>query len=135
MTALLSSRVDPAAALELVDLVARQLAQVDTERAADEVPLVVGFLAVGLQEIAARGRLAAFDVELLREAAWRARRLELVRAFRVCNPGFGPVHAGCWGPLAGERRLQAAAQRHELALAMGEWFARLLVPVEGGEPA
>jgi hypothetical protein len=126
-------RVDPEAAVELVGLVARQLTQVDTERTAEEVPLVVGFLAVGLEEIVARGRLAAFDVELLHESAWRARRLDLVRAFRVFNPEFGPVHAGCWGPLVGEQRRQAAAQRRELELSMGERFARLLPPAEVGE--
>jgi hypothetical protein len=135
MTPLPSPRVDPTAALDLIGLVARQLTQVDAEQAAGEVPLVVGFLAIGLQEIAAHGRLAAFDVELLREAARRARRVDLVRAFRACNPGFGPIHAGCWGPLQGERRLQAAAQRRELELCMGERFARMLVPAEGGEAA
>lgn len=95
------AEVDPAAALELVDLVARQLKQLDDERPAAEVPLVVGFLAFGLEDIAAHRRLAAFDVQLLRDAAWRARRLDLVRAFRAFNPAFGPVHAGCWGPAAG----------------------------------
>jgi hypothetical protein len=126
------SGVDPAAALELVGLVARQLKQVDQERPADQVPLVVGFLAFGLEEIAAHHRLAAFDVEMLREAAWRARRLDLVRAFRAFNPGSGPVHAGCWGPLPSERRLQATAQRRELQLALGDRVAGLLCP-QGGE--
>ena len=124
--------VNPEAAVELVRLAAQVLKRIDDERV-DELPLSVAFLAVRLEGIAERGVLDAFAVESARVGAYRGRCLEMHRAFARLNPGFGPVHSGGWGRVPTETRCQAAAQRRELALSMGERFARMLPPVQGGE--
>jgi hypothetical protein len=130
--------VEPEATVELVRLAAQVLKRMDDEHPAEDTPLAVSFLAIRLEGIAERGVLDAFAVELAQEGAYRGRRLEMHRAFVQLNPGFGPVHSGCWGRVPTETRCQAAAQRRELELSMGQRFARMLPPSsarQGGEAA
>ena len=121
--------VDPEAALALLELAHRQVA-----RLLDESDVPLGNLAWHLGSALAvpGGRVDAATVERARWFVWVGRRLDLTDAFRRLNPGFGAVHHGCWPSVVGDRARQAAAQRRELELCMGERFARLLVPVEGG---
>jgi hypothetical protein len=127
-----AAQVDPEAAMELVRLAAEVLKRIDDERA-DEMPLSVAFLAIRLEGVAERGVLDAFAVESARVGAYRGRCIEMHRAFARLNPGFGPVHSGGWGRVPTETRCQAAAQRRELELSMGDRFARMLPPAQGGE--
>ncbi len=125
-------RVDPEAALALLELAHRQV-----ERFLDESDVPLGNLAWHLGSALAvpGGRVDAATVERARWFVWVGHRLDLTDAFHRLNPGFGAVHHGCWPSVVGDRARQAAAQRRELELCMGERFARLLVPlvpVEGG---
>ncbi len=129
--------VEREAALELVVLLARQLRLLISE-SAQCAPNLVYQLAGGLEMTASAG-IDADQVERLRWRAWCGRRLDMAEAFDRLNPGFAvQVHAGYLAAhLAGntELRQQAAVQRRELELSMGERFARMLVPAQGGEAA
>ncbi len=130
-------RVDPEAAVELVGLAARALEVLLDEDAVSGN--LVCHLVGALSGIAEAGTLDADQLERASWYAWCGRRVDLARAFDRLNPGFGmAVHNGRLlarydpGGDADQRR-QAAVQRRELELAMGERFARMLVPVRGGE--
>jgi hypothetical protein len=128
--------VKPEAALELVGLLARQLRLLISE-SAQGAPNLVYQLAGGLELTASRG-IDAEQVERLRWFAWAGRRLDMAEAFDHLNPGFAvKVHVGYLAAdyAADEVRQQAAVQRRELELSMGERFARMLAPAQGGGAA
>ncbi len=138
MTAARVATVEPEAALELVGLVAGQLRRLieETGTPTPTLPALIYLLAGGLEQISEQGRpLDAFQVELLRQSVWRGRRVDMAGAFNQLNPTFGvrvdgwcfPASTVSAGPPA-----QAAAQRRELELSMGERFASMLTPAWGG---
>jgi hypothetical protein len=100
-------------------------------------PYVLGQLLNPLRSMTERGWLQALELGWLRDARYWGRYCDLVRAFQQLNPDFGPVHYGCWpaSSAPGEVQQQQRAQRRELELSMGERFARMLAPAEGGEAA
>jgi hypothetical protein len=133
-------RVDPEAAVELVGLVQEQVARLITEheRGATTQPNVAYQLADALERLLRDLRYRALDAEAVAKIRRRVlvgRRLDMAEAFALLNPTFGvPVdHWDGWFPR--HRAVQAAARRRELELAMGERFARMLPPAEGGEVA
>jgi hypothetical protein len=125
--------VEAEAALELVRLLAGELGRLAGDWPAEQ-PYLIGQLLAPLGSIARRGVLRADDAAWLRDARYWGRRCDAVKAFQRLNPGFGPVHNGCWEaeivPHDVER--QTIAQRRELELSMGERFARMLAPAQGG---
>ncbi len=134
-----SPRVEPAAAVELVGLAARSLKLLLNEDAVSGN--LACHLAGALTGIAEAGTVDADQLELASWYAWWGRRLDLARAFDRLNPSFGmAVHNGrlpaAYDPGGdADQRRQAAVQRRELERAMGERFARMLVPAEGGGTA
>jgi hypothetical protein len=121
---------DPA--LELVGLAAREIRQAIEELGLAATPHSLLFLAGRLEWARDQG-VSTLAVRLAREAAYRARRLDLRDAFIRLNPGFAVrVHDGCWDAVAdpGGRDLerQRQAQRRELELSMGKRFAKMLAP-------
>jgi len=60
----------------------------------------------------------------------------MTEAFDRLNPTLGvrAEHA-CWDAVPEQRARWAAVRRRELELSMGERFARMLAPVEGGDAA
>jgi hypothetical protein len=147
-TATAAPRVDPAAAVELVGLIQEQVARLITEheRGANTQPNVAyqleGALESLLQDLHG-GRpfpdhraLDAEAVAYVRYSVLVGRRLDMTRAFDRLNPTFGvPAEHGCWDATPEQRARRAAVRRRELELVMGERFARMLPPAEGGEAA
>jgi hypothetical protein len=142
--AIAAPRVDPEAAVELVGLVQRQMARLiqEHEPGATIQPNVAyqleGALETLLQDLGtARWReLDATAVAYVRYSVLVGRRLDMTQAFNRLNPTFGVrAEHGCWDATAEQRARRAAVRRRELELAMGERFARMLPPAEGGEAA
>jgi hypothetical protein len=142
--------VEPAAALELVGLVQQQLARLisEHESGADTQPnatyQLAGALESLLQGLDPPGErrfprwqgLNVEAVDYVRYAVHVGRRLDMTRAFDRLNPTFGVrAEHGCWDATAEQRQRRAAVRRRELELSMGERFARMLAPVQGGEAA
>jgi hypothetical protein len=134
MTATPIATVQPEAALELVRLLTGELERLHADFAATQRYLL-GQLLLPLRDVLQYGQLDATTVTLLRKARYWGHRLEMGSAFERLNPGFDEVHHGCWPAVPAEARRQAAAQRRELELSMGERFARMLAPAQGGEAA
>jgi hypothetical protein len=142
--AIAAPRVDPEAAVELVGLVQRQMARLiqEHEPGATIQPNVAyqleGALETLLQDLGtARWReLDATAVAYVRYSVLVGRRLDMTQAFNRLNPTFGVrAEHGCWDATAEQRARRAAVRRRELELAMGERFARMLPPAEGGDAA
>jgi len=128
-------RVEPEAARELLALAARELRRTVEELGHAALPHRLLFLTNQLEWASTHG-VHAFAVELARENVDAGRRCDLADAFTRLNRGFGPVHVGAWPASVDggyDARRQQRAQRRELELAMGERFARMLLPAEGGE--
>jgi len=137
-----SPRVEPEAAVELVGLVQQQMARLITEheRGANVQPnlayQLAGALESLLRDLPAYGVLDADAVERVRRSVRAGRRLDMTAAFNRLNPTFGVrAEHGCWDAVPEQRTRRAAVRRRELELSMGERFARMLVPAEGGEAA
>ena len=141
-------RVEPEAAVELVDLVQQQVARLITEheRGANVQPNVAYQLAGALDSLlrdlradrpaSIRRALDADAVESVRWSVLVGRRLDMTRAFDRLNPTFGVVaEHNCWDATAEQRARRAAVRRRELELCMDERFARMLPPAEGGKAA
>ena len=137
-------RVEPEAAVELVGLVQQQVARLiaEHEPEATTQPNVAYQLAGALETLlqdlgTARWRaLDADAVARVRRSVRVGRRLDMTEAFNRLNPTFGvPAEHGCWDAVPEQRARRAAVRRRELELCMGERFARMLPPVEGGEAA
>src|SRR5574341_1567704 len=148
MTARLSPRVEPAAALELVGLIQQQMARMiaEHEREASTQPNVAYQLKGALESllrdldgdrlVPIHRALDADAVAQVRRSVQVGRRLDMTEAFDRLNPGFGVrAEHGCWAATAEQRQRRAAMRRRELELSMGERFARMLppAPAEGGE--
>jgi hypothetical protein len=146
MSAVPIAKVEPEAALELVGLIQQQMARLISEHepGATTQPHITYQLAGALQSLLQELRgdrpirwraLDADAVAYVRQAVQVGRRLDMTRAFNRLNPTFGvPAEHGCWDATAEQRQRQAAAQRRELELSMGERFARMLGPAcQGGE--
>src|SRR6266545_3085482 len=141
MTVTLSPRVDPVAAVELVDLIRQQLHRLiqEHERGANTQPNLAYQLAGALESllqglhgdrpIPVRRALNADAVAYVRRSVQVGRRLDMTRAFDRLNPAFGvAAEHGCWDA-APERRERREAVRHrELALALGDRVADALDP-------
>ncbi len=131
-------RVEPEAAVELVSLVQQQMGRLiqEHEPEATTLPHVAYQLAGALKGLTDLRVLDAAEVARVRQAVRIGRRLDMADGFTRLNPTFG-VRVDYWSidPLPGGHEQQAAAQRRELELAMGERFARLLVPAQGGGAA
>jgi hypothetical protein len=124
-------RVDPEPAVELASLVHQQLARLIRE---SEAPLPnavwhLTYTLAGLRE------LDEITLAQVRQSVRVGRRLDMAEAFALLNPEFG-VPVDHWHEFFPRHHvIQAAAQRRELELCMGERFARMLPPAQGGEPA
>jgi hypothetical protein len=143
-----SPRVEPEAALELVGLVQQQLGRLilEHEPEATTQPNVAYQLAEALESLL-QGLLRdrptsthrALDSDAVERVRWSVRagrRLDMTEAFNRLNPQFGVrAEHGCWDAVPEQRARRAAVRRRELELSMGERFARMLVPAEGGEAA
>jgi hypothetical protein len=122
---------EPEAAVELVDLVHQQLARLIRESEAP-LPNVVWQLAYSLEDVR---ELDEITVAQARQSVRLGRRLDMAEGFALLNPQFG-VPVDHWdGIFPRHGAVQAAAQRRELELSMGERFARMLAPAPGGEAA
>jgi hypothetical protein len=145
MTASPSPRVEPAAAVELVRLVQRQVGRLvqEHEPGATTQPNIAYQLAGALESllqdlheghpIPVRRALDADAVAYVRRALQVGRRLDMTRAFDRLNPTFGVLaEHGCYELVPAQPARRAAVRRRELALCMGERFARMLPPAEGG---
>jgi hypothetical protein len=140
-------RVEPAAALELARLIQRQMVRLiqEHEPGASTQPNVAyqlaGALESLLQELCGDRpiRWLALDAEAVAyvlRAVHVGRRLDMTEAFNRLNPAFGvQAEHGCWDATAEQRQQRAAVRRRELELSMGERFARMLAPAQGGEAA
>jgi hypothetical protein len=136
--------VESEAAVELVDLIQRQMARLISEHepGATTQPNVTYQLAGALERLL-RGRASRWptlDAEAVAYVAASVRvgrRLDMTEAFNRLNPTFGVrAEHGCWDATAEQRERRAAVQRRELELSMGERFARMLAPAcRGGEAA
>ncbi|SRR6266498_1416064 len=147
MTAL-SPRVDPATAVELVDLVRQQLHRLIQEHdpgattqpnVAYQLTDALESLVQGLRRDRPTSSHRALDAAAVARVRWRllvGRRLDMTEAFDRLNPTLGvrAEHA-CWDAVPEQRARWAAVRRRELELSMGERFARMLAPVEGGDAA
>ncbi|SRR6266498_1641350 len=139
-----SPRVGPEAAVELVGLIQQQMSRLiqEHERGANTLPNVAyqlaGVLETLLQDLGT-ARWRALDAEAVEQVRWSVlvgRRLDMTAAFNRLNPTFGVrAEHGCWDAVPEQRTRRAAVRRRELELSMGERFARMLVPAEGGEAA
>jgi hypothetical protein len=139
-------RVDPAAAVEPVGLVQQQMDRLiqEHEPGATTQPNVAYQLAGALQSLLQdlqdrplpiRRALDAQAVAWVRWFIWVGRRQDMTDAFNWLNPTFGvPAEPG-WNQGPQQRARRATVQRRELELAMGERFARMLPPAEGGGAA
>jgi hypothetical protein len=129
--------IRPQAALDLIGWAAR-CTRLLIDEAGFPRPHLAYHLAGALEEIAAGNRT---DPAFLGWMCWAGRRKDMADAFARLNPDFGvQVHHGAtWAryDIDGvDQHHQAAAQRRELELSMGERFARLLAPAHsGGEAA
>jgi hypothetical protein len=124
-------QVEPEPALELVGLVHQQLARLIRESTAP-LPSVVWQLAYSLAEVR---ELDGITMAQVRRSVRLGRRLDMAEAFALLNPEF-QVPVDHWdGFFPRHRAVQAASQRRELELSMGERFARMLAPAPGGEAA
>jgi hypothetical protein len=141
-------QVEPEAALALVGLVQQQMGRLiqEHEPGATTQPNVAYQLAGVLESLfqglrpdppASTHRVLDADaVEQVRWSVWVGRRLDMTEAFDRLNPQFGVrAEHGCWDAVPEQRARRAAVRRRELALCMGERFARMLVPAEGGDAA
>jgi hypothetical protein len=131
-------KVEPEAALALLEVAARELRRAAEDLGARVVPHSILFLANDLEHACQWRQVDAFTVELAYQGAYQARRCDLADAFKRLNPEFDEIHRGCWpSDLSGDdRRRQQRAQRRELELSIGERFARMLAPAcQGGEAA
>lgn len=147
MTASPSPGMDPAAAVELVDLVQQQMARLiqEHERGANTQPNVAYQLAGALESLLQDlggdrpirwWALNAEAVAYVRRSVQVGRRLDMTSAFNRLNPTFGVrAEHGCWDATAEQRSRRAAVRRRELELSMGERFARMIAPAPGGEAA
>jgi hypothetical protein len=148
MTVSPSPRVEPAAAVALVGLVQQQMGRLiqEHEPGATTPPNVAYQLTGALESLLQGVRrdrptsthraLDADAVEQVRWSVWVGRRLDMTEAFNRLNPTFGVrAEHGCWDAVPAQRARRAAVRRRELELAMGERFARMLIPAEGGEAA
>ena len=146
MTAPPSPRVDPAAALELVSLIQQQMARLIQEHEPEAITQpnvayqLAGALGSLVQDLGGdrpsliHRALDADAVEQVRRSVRVGRRLDMTDAFDRLNPTFGVrAEHGCWDAVPEQRARRAAVRRRELELAMGERFARMLVPAAGGE--
>jgi hypothetical protein len=147
----LSPQVEPAAAVELVDLIRQQLRRLikEHECGATTQPSVAYQLEGALESLLrdlrdrpfpVRRALDGEAVAWVRWFVWVGRRQDMTDAFHRLNPTFGvPVdhRHHCWGDIPERRACRAAARRRELALSLGDRVADLLDPseVEGGEAA
>jgi hypothetical protein len=144
----LSPRVEPEAAVELVGLIRQQLGRLiqEHEPEATTQPNVAYQLAGALESLlqGLRGdrpasvhqALDADAVESVRWSVWVGRRLDMTAAFDRLNPTFGVrAEHGCWDAVPEQRERRAAVRRRELELSMGERFACMLAPAQGGEAA
>jgi hypothetical protein len=139
MTGSLSPRVDPAAAVELIDLIRQQLHRLiqEHELGATTQPNLAYQLAGALESllrdlkdrpIPIRRALDGEAVARVRWFVWVGRRQDMTDAFNRLNPTFGvPAEPG-WDQGPQQRARQAAAQRCELALALGAPVADALDP-------
>jgi hypothetical protein len=141
-------RVEPEAALELVRLVQQQVGRLIQEHEPRATtPPNVAYQLAGALESLLHGLLRdrptsthrALDADAVEQVRWSVRvgrRLDMTEAFNRLNPQFGVrAEHGCWDAVPEQRARRAAVRRRELALCMGERFARMLVPAEGGEAA
>src|SRR6266545_740960 len=109
MTVTLSPRVDPVAAVELVDLIRQQLHRLiqEHERGANTQPNLAYQLAGALESllqglhgdrpIPVRRALNADAVAYVRRSVQVGRRLDMTRAFDRLNPAFGvAAEHGCF---------------------------------------
>jgi hypothetical protein len=124
--------VETDAALELLELAAREIRKAIEELGLSVTPHSLLFLAGRLDWACEQG-VNVLAVRLAREAAYRARRCDLRDAFIRLNPTFAVrIHDGCWAGTVDvgdrDRERQRRAQRHELELSMGDRFAKMLVP-------
>jgi hypothetical protein len=146
--AVVAPRVEPEAVVELLGLVQGQVARLvaEHERGANVQPNVAYQLAGALESLLQdlrgdrpfplRRALDAEAVAKVRQGVLVGRRLDMTQAFNRLNPGFGVrAEHGCWDATAEQRARRAAVRRRELELSMGERFARMLPPVEGGASA
>jgi hypothetical protein len=131
MSAAPAPRVDPDAALELVEAIGEPLRLLITE-SSPVLPNLAYQLAAACEQTVNDSAVDAAQVARVRWFAWAGRRLDLAAAFSQLNPEFGEVHHGCYQGHhyggADDRLRQAATQRHELALALGDRAADLLDP-------
>ncbi len=141
MTVTLSPRVDPAAAVELVDLIRQQLHRLiqEHERGANTQPNLAYQLAGALESllqglhgdrpIPVRRALNADAVAYVRRSVQVGRRLDMTRAFDRLNPTFGmAAEHGCWDATAEQRARRAAVRHRELGLSLGDRVADALDP-------
>src|SRR6266511_462103 len=139
-------RVEPEAAVDLLVLVQQQMGRLirEHEPQATTQPNVAYQLAGALESLlqGLRGdrptlihrALDADAVEQVRRSVRVGRRLDMTDAFDRLNPTLGVrAEHGCWDAVPEQRARRAAVRRRELELAMGERFARMLVPAAGGE--
>jgi hypothetical protein len=134
MTGSLSPRVDPAATVELVDLIRQQLHRLIKEyhRGATTPPNVAYQLAGALEnllrDLPIYRVLDADAVARVRRSVQVGRRLDMAEAFNQLNPQFGMrAEHGCWD-LGEHRAQQAAVHRRELGLSLGDRVADVLDP-------
>ena len=128
--------------MELVGLIQQQMSRLiqEHERGANTLPNVAyqlaGVLETLLQDLGT-ARWRALDAEAVEQVRWSVlvgRRLDMTAAFNRLNPTFGVrAEHGCWDAVPEQRARRAAVRRRELELSMGERFARMLPPPEGGE--
>ena len=141
MTVSLSPRVDPAAAVELVDLVRQQLCRLiqGHERGATTQPNLAYQLAGALESLLQdlhrdrpfpdHGALDAEAVAYVRRSVQVGRRLDMTRAFDRLNPTFGvAAEHGCWDATPEQRARRTAVRHRELGLALGDRAAAALDP-------
>ncbi len=147
----LPPQVEPAAAVELVDLIRQQLHRLiqEHESGATTQPSVAyqldGALESLLRDLGDRPfpLRRALDAQAVASVRWFVevgRRQDMTDAFHRLNPHFGVQvdhRYDCWSDSPERRSCRAVARRRELALALGDRVADLLDPskVEGGEAA
>jgi hypothetical protein len=148
MSAVRVTKVEPEAALELLDLIQRQMTRMIQEHQPEATTQpnvayqLAGALERFLKELCGDRpiRWQSLDAEAVAHVRWSVhigRRLDMTEAFNRLNPTFGVrAEHGCWNATAEQRERQAAMHRRELELSMGQRFARMLTPAcQGGEAA
>jgi hypothetical protein len=147
----LSPQVDPAATVELVELIRQQLHRLIKEHdcGATTQPSVIyqleGALGSLLRDLRNRPTpiRRALDGEAVAWVRWFVevgRRQDMTDAFHRLNPTFGVQvdhRYDCWSDSPERRACRTAARRREQALSLGDRIADLLDPseTEGGEAA